>query len=269
VLKGDLIVHGDRDPEFQPENGIMVAEALNRIGIRRITGSARRTAGFWMDGRTGRRAHRRSRPAWDADGTRLRQSGHTPWTARDPHRVAGSQASDRNHEHRAAFGRSARQRTIRGGSRRRRTVLFDHRSKPLAETLRRFNAFSNNDIERVAASIGSPTELSVLLADRLVPGTTPVMVQTASGLGENRLSPRQIVRDGCAASARPRPSAGSGSRACCRSPGAIREPWTPRFPRLSLSAFCDVARRKKTGTLTSTDGGITVLAGFLTPPRAR
>ena len=53
------------------------------------------------------------------------------------------------------------------------TVLFEHRSKPLAETLRRFNAFSNNDIERVGASIGTPSELSVLLADRLVPGTSP------------------------------------------------------------------------------------------------
>jgi D-alanyl-D-alanine carboxypeptidase/D-alanyl-D-alanine-endopeptidase (penicillin-binding protein 4) len=141
------------------------------------------------------------------------------------------------------------------------TVLFEHRSKPLAETLRRFNAFSNNDIERVAASIGPPSELSVLLADRLVPGATPVMIQTASGLGENRLSPRQIVAmlRGFRSAAAERgvaiehllPVAGCD-------PGTVNA----AFPRLSAPPFA-TSLVAKTGTLTSTDGGITVLAGFL------
>jgi D-alanyl-D-alanine carboxypeptidase/D-alanyl-D-alanine-endopeptidase (penicillin-binding protein 4) len=141
------------------------------------------------------------------------------------------------------------------------TVLFEHRSKPLTETLRRFNAFSNNDIERVAASIGPPSELSVLLADRLVTASSPVRIQTASGLGENRLSPRQIVsmlrgfRSAAAARGveieRLLPVAGCD-------PGTV----AAAFPRLSAPPFA-MSLVAKTGTLTSTDGGITVLAGFL------
>jgi D-alanyl-D-alanine carboxypeptidase/D-alanyl-D-alanine-endopeptidase (penicillin-binding protein 4) len=141
------------------------------------------------------------------------------------------------------------------------TVLFEHRSKPLAETLRRFNAFSNNDIERVAASIGPPSELSVLLADRLVPGASPVLIQTASGLGENRLSPRQIVAmlRGFRSSAE-----GLGMDIEHLLPVAGCDPGTvpAAFPRLSAPPFA-TALVAKTGTLTSTDGGITVLAGFL------
>jgi len=141
------------------------------------------------------------------------------------------------------------------------TVLFEHRSKPLADTLRRFNAFSNNDIERVGASIGTPSELSVLLADRLVPGTAPVMIQTTSGLGENRLSPRQIVAmlRGFRSAA-----ANVGLEIEHLLPVAGCDPGTVNaaFPRLSSPPYA-TALVAKTGTLTSTDGGITVLAGFL------
>jgi D-alanyl-D-alanine carboxypeptidase/D-alanyl-D-alanine-endopeptidase (penicillin-binding protein 4) len=141
------------------------------------------------------------------------------------------------------------------------TLLFEHRSKPLAETLRRFNCYSNNDIERVAASIGPPSELSVLLADRLVAANTPVRIQTASGLGENRLSPRQIV-----AMLRGFRAAASGVGLPVEQllpvsgcdPGTV----TGAFPRLASPPFA-TALVAKTGTLTATDGGITVLAGFL------
>lgn len=140
-------------------------------------------------------------------------------------------------------------------------VLFDHRSKSLADTLRRFNAFSNNDIERVGAAIGTPGELAVLLADRLVPATAPVLIQTTSGLGENRLSPRQIVAmlRGFRSAA-----ANVGLEIENLLPVAGCDPGTVNasFPRLSSPPYA-TALVAKTGTLTSTDGGITVLAGFL------
>jgi D-alanyl-D-alanine carboxypeptidase/D-alanyl-D-alanine-endopeptidase (penicillin-binding protein 4) len=141
------------------------------------------------------------------------------------------------------------------------TLLFEHRSKPLAETLRRFNCYSNNDIERVSASIGPASELSVLLADRLVSAETPVRLQTMSGLGENRLSPRQIVAMlrgfRSAASEVGLPVEHLLPVAGC-DPGTV----TGSFPRLSSPPFA-TSLVAKTGTLTSTDGGITVLAGFL------
>jgi D-alanyl-D-alanine carboxypeptidase/D-alanyl-D-alanine-endopeptidase (penicillin-binding protein 4) len=195
LLKGDLVVHGDGDPDFLCENGFLVAQALNRMGVHRVTGSIVVDGTFWMGWENGsqgtnpdpvkratlmatrlrqtldaRRWNRATRQAWYALATRE----GLPLTPLPSVEVVGGTRFEP---------------TPDGDD----TVLFEHRSKPLAETLRRFNAFSNNDIERVAASIGSPSELSVLLADRLVPGSSPVRIQTASGLGENRPSPRQIV----------------------------------------------------------------------------
>ena len=263
LLKGDLIVHGDGDPDFQAENAFLVAQALNRMGVRRVSGSIVVDGTFWMGWENGsqgmnpdptkratlmatrlqqaldaRRWTRATRQAWYAYAVR---TGLTRMPVPSVEAAGG-----------ARFGRST------GGD---ETILFEHRSKPLAETLRRFNAYSNNDIERVAASIGPPSELSVLLADRLVPGASPVLIQTASGLGENRLSPRQIVAmlRGFRTSA-----AGLGVEIEHLLPVAGCDPGTvpAAFPRLSAPPF-ERALVAKTGTLTSTDGGITVLAGFL------
>ena len=263
LLKGDLVVHGAGDPDFQAESAFLVAQALNRMGIRKVTGSVIVDGTFWMgweNGSQGRNPDPVKRGTLMA--TRLRQ-------ALDARRW--------NHVIRQAWYACAAEHgtprsplpsvEIVGGARFEKsprgveTVLFEHRSKPLAETLRRFNAYSNNDIERVAASIGTTSELSVLLADRLVTGTVPVHIQTASGLGENRLTPRQIV------------AMLRGFRSAAASLGIEIEHLLPvagcdpgtvsaAFPRLSSPPFA-TALVAKTGTLTSTDGGITVLAGFL------
>jgi D-alanyl-D-alanine carboxypeptidase/D-alanyl-D-alanine-endopeptidase (penicillin-binding protein 4) len=263
MLKGDLLVHGAGDPDFQAENAFLVAQELNRRGVRRVTGSLVVDGTFWMGWENGsqgmnpdpvrranlmatrlrqaldaRRWNRATRQAWYAYAVRM----GIPLSPLPSVEVIGGTRFES---------------TLQGIE----TVLFEHRSKPLAETLRRFNAFSNNDIERVAASIGSPNELSVLLADRLVAGVSPVLIQTASGLGENRLSPRQIVamlRGFRTAAA----ELGVGIEHLL--PVAGCDPGTVHasFPRLSAPPFA-TALVAKTGTLTSTDGGITVLAGFL------
>ena len=263
LLKGDLVVHGAGDPDFQAENAFLVAEALNRMGVRRVTGAIVVDGTFWMGWENGsqgtnpdpvKRAQlmaARLRQALDArHWNRATRQAWYEFAARTgmPHGPLPS----------VAVEGGARFEPSPGGN---ETVLFEHRSKPLAETLRRFNAYSNNDIERVAASIGPPSELSVLLADRLVTGSSPVHIQTASGLGENRLSPRQIVAmlRGFRSAAS---SLGLGIERLL--PVAGCDPGTVQaaFPRLTAPPVA-TALVAKTGTLTSTDGGITVLAGFL------
>jgi D-alanyl-D-alanine carboxypeptidase/D-alanyl-D-alanine-endopeptidase (penicillin-binding protein 4) len=263
MLKGDLLVHGAGDPDFQTENAFLVAQELNRMGVRRVTGSLVVDGTFWMGWENGsqgmnpdpvrranlmatrlrqaldaRRWNRATRQAWYAYAVRM----GIPLSPLPSVEIIGGTRFES---------------TLQGIE----TVLFEHRSKPLAETLRRFNAFSNNDIERVAASIGSPSELSVLLADRLVAGVSPVLIQTASGLGENRLSPRQIVamlRGFRTAAAELGVSIENLLPVAGCDPGTVHA----SFPRLSAPPFA-TALVAKTGTLTSTDGGITVLAGFL------
>jgi serine-type D-Ala-D-Ala carboxypeptidase/endopeptidase (penicillin-binding protein 4) len=263
LLKGDLVVHGSGDPDFQTENAFLVAQALNLLGVRRVTGSIVVDGKFWMGWENGSQGMNPD-PVKRATlmATRLRQGLDTRrWgrTARQAwYAYALRHDGPRTPLPSVEIIGGARFEEAPGGVEQ---VLFEHRSKPLVETLRRFNAFSNNDIERVATSIGPPGDLSVLLADRLVAGASPVHIQTASGLGENRLSPRQIVAmlRGFRSAA-----AGLGLEIEQLLPVAGCDPGTVNasFPRLSAPPFA-TSLVAKTGTLTSTDGGITVLAGFL------
>lgn len=263
LLKGDLVVRGAGDPDFQAENAFLVAQALNRMGVRKVTGSIVVDGTFWMGWENGSQG---MNPDPVARGTQMAARLRA---ALDPRRwsrgvrAAWYAYAPRNGVPRGTIpgiqvlGGARYEKTPAGGT----NLLFEHRSKPLAETLRRFNCFSNNDIERVAANIGPATELSVLLADRLVAANTPVQIQTASGLGENRLSPRQIVAmlRGFRAAA-----AGVGLPVEHLLPVSGCDPGTVTgaFPRLASPPFA-TSLVAKTGTLTSTDGGITVLAGFL------
>ena len=262
-LNGDLIVHGAGDPDFQVENAFLVAQALNRMGIRKVSGSIVVDGTFWMGWENGSQG-KNPDPVRRATlmAARFRQGldarRWTRATRRAWYGFAVDHGGPRTPLPSVEIIGGAR---FEGAPAGVETVLFEHRSMPLAETLRRFNAFSNNDIERVADSIGSPGDLSVLLADRLVAGEVPVRIQTASGLGENRLSPRQIVAmlRGFRSAA-----AGLGVEIENLLPVAGCDPGTVHasFPRLSAPPFA-TSLVAKTGTLTSTDGGITVLAGFL------
>jgi D-alanyl-D-alanine carboxypeptidase/D-alanyl-D-alanine-endopeptidase (penicillin-binding protein 4) len=261
VLSGDLVVRGSGDPDFQTENAFLAAAALRDAGVRTVTGAIVVDNAFWMGWENGSQGRRRDPAARGAlMATRLR-------AALDPKRWTRSQRSAWNlFAVRRELPRTPPAVAVRGAARYEskpkgpNQVLFEHVSKPLAETLRRFNCFSNNDIERVAASLGPASELSVLLADRLAPGT-PIQIETASGLGTNRLTPRQIVsllrtlRK--SATERGLPLETLLPVAGC-DPGTV----TSGFPRLSGAPYA-TALVAKTGTLTSTDGGVTVLAGFL------
>jgi len=261
-LRGDLVIRSNGDPDFQAENAFLVAQTLNKMGIRRITGSVVVDASFWIGWENGSQG---TNPDADARGAqmaaRLRSVLDTRrWTRRT--RTAWIEYATRTGAPRAPLPSVQ----VIGGVRYERnpaatTLLFEHRSKSLAETLRRFNCFSNNDIERVATSIGSASDLAVLLADRLVAANAPVIIETASGLGENRLSPRQIVAmlRGFRATAE-----GKGLPVERLLPVSGCDPGTVTgsFPRLAVPPFA-TSLVAKTGTLTSTDGGITVLAGFL------
>jgi D-alanyl-D-alanine carboxypeptidase/D-alanyl-D-alanine-endopeptidase (penicillin-binding protein 4) len=261
-LKGDLVVRSDGDPDFQAENAFLVAQSLNRMGIRRITGSVIVDSSFWMGWENGSEG---ANPNQEARGEQMAARLRSALDVRRWTR--GTRSSWIDYAARNGVPRSPVPSVqVLGGVHYESepattTLLFEHRSKPLAETLRRFNCYSNNDIERVATSIGSASDLAVLLADRLVAANAPVSLQTTSGLGENRLSPRQIVSmlRGFRATA-----AGVGlpvehllAVSGC-DPGTV----TGAFPRLAAPPFA-TALVAKTGTLTSTDGGITVLAGFL------
>ena len=259
VLDGDLIVVGGGDPDFHRENAFLVARALNDLGLKTVRGDLRVDARFWIGWESGS-SHRLDDPAarsrlmasrlrsaldrrrWDRATQRAwrERAARRQLPATPPPRV--EVLGDHGPLDRAAEGRT----------------LVLHRSKPLAVVLRRFNCYSNNDIERVVELRSSPADLAGWLVERWGLPARSVTLETASGLGASRLTPRQIVR------------LLRELRTTCERlgldlasvlPVAGCDPGTLHmFPRLNEGKYA-ASLVGKTGTLPYTDDGVSVLAG--------
>ncbi len=265
VLDGDLVVQGGLDPDFQAENAFLLAQALNEIGIERVTGALvvdHRFAMGWENGSSGRNPDPMQRGLLMA--TRLRQ-------AFDPkrwNRVVRSAWVDFATRRNLEVNKPPRVTVAKGvgvdGSGVHELVAI-HRSQPLASTLRRFNCYSNNDIERVAEAVGPLDELKAMVAARTGADLAGIQIETASGLGTNRLSPRTIVR---LLEELRRTCERLGLRVEELLPLSGCDPGTVAsfYPQLRTGPGMN-AVVGKTGTLTSTDGGVSVLAGFASTAR--
>ncbi|MFQ5767303.1 MAG: D-alanyl-D-alanine carboxypeptidase [Acidobacteriota bacterium] len=259
LLDGDLLVKGGGDPDFHVENGFMVALALEKQGIRRVTGRLLVTPSFWMGWENGvsvRRGQVESRGQKMAARLRFSldkdlwdQATRDAWTrfALD-HGLEGTPGPRLQVEGKIGLLHSHETGCL----------LVRHQSRRLKEILRRFNTWSNNDIQGLEVSLGGADGLARFLSRRW--GLESAFhLGSLSGLGENRISLEQLLRllrDFRQTMARHGldvqdllPTAGCGG-------GTLA-----RFPRLD-SGPAATSVVGKTGTLTSKDGGITLLAGY-------
>ncbi len=262
LLQGDLLVEGSGDPDFHAENAFLVAAALNRLSVRQVTGALMVNSRFWMGWENGS-AGMEHDPVKRGQlmASRLRR-------ALDPRRWDGAtRAAWRAFADRRGLDPRQPPRVVVSGGTRldddpfEGQLLMVHRAKPLADTLRRFNCFSNNDIERVGCSLGPASELGKLLAARTDASPDAVKLETTSGLGENRITPRLVVRmmrEFRRTAERVGKSVESLLPVAGCDPGTV----TRFFPQFASGANA-TALVGKTGTLTATDGGVSVLAGFL------
>jgi D-alanyl-D-alanine carboxypeptidase/D-alanyl-D-alanine-endopeptidase (penicillin-binding protein 4) len=261
TLHGDLLVEGGGDPDFHVENAMLVLAELDRLGIRRVTGDLIVDAAFWMgweDGSEGRQPDPKARAALMSQRLKsaLQPRTWNKWTRATWRRTAP-----------VAEG-SARlpELTIAGAARTAdplpepTTLLVVHRSRPLVQTLRAFNTFSNNDIERVGDHMGGGADLAAWLTERwqLEPGT--LRFETTSGLGVNRVSPRLIVhllRDLSFTADR----LGLPLDELLPTSGCDEGTVAAFFPRLGSGPYI-ASVTGKTGTLITTDNGVSVFAGI-------
>lgn len=259
VLDGNLVVLGDADPDFHLDNVFEVARRLNERGVVALTGDVLVDEDFWLGwegGSEGRRQdvdRRLALMAWRLkralDPELWRREEREVWADYAERRGVGDARPPRV-EVRGSYGRA------RGAP--ATAPFLVHRSKPLAEALQRFNAWSNNDIERVGDVLGGPDRVAHELADRLEVDRRQVRFETTSGLGENRMSVRHIVR------------LMRDLRATSRAHDLALDEVLPRagctegtmenFPKLYDGEYAR-AVAGKTGTLFETDGGVSVLAG--------
>lgn len=260
TLHGDLFVEGARDPDFQPENAFLVAAELNRRGVRRVSGALVVDQNFWIgyEGGSERRLADRvqrtllmgQRLLMAFDPARWSKSHQRSW-----HETALRHGLDPNQPPRVQFD-GAPQAAVSPPA---GNLLARHVSRPLLEVLHAFNAWSNNDMERVGDSLGSAGELARWLSQRWSVPTGTILFETTSGLGTNRLTPRllvQLVRDLNATCQR----LGLAIDDVLPSAGCVPGTVSSIYQTLANSSPGSVVG--KTGTLTATDGGVTVFAGL-------
>jgi serine-type D-Ala-D-Ala carboxypeptidase/endopeptidase (penicillin-binding protein 4) len=257
----DLVVEGGADPDFHFENAVVVARALEDAGVSRVRGDLYVGPTFWIGwerGTVGREPDASKRR--EDMGRRLAEAwSPTAWNA--DQRKAWSELAARRHWDEKRPPSVAVDGRVRIDPAPRWKPVVVHRSEPLVVALRRFNVYSNNDIERLDPSIGSAADLRTFFEKRWGDDGEKTSFSTSSGLNANRMSPRLVVRllhdlhDWLAAHhLQPRdvmPVLGCGE-------STLQE----LFRKLVANHEAD-GLVGKTGTLNLQDGGVSALAGFL------
>jgi D-alanyl-D-alanine carboxypeptidase/D-alanyl-D-alanine-endopeptidase (penicillin-binding protein 4) len=180
VLVGDLTVQGDGDPLLTTSEVIFLANQLNALGLRRVTGNLVVSGGFSVNLATD----------LQASGAQLKTLWNsTTWTPNEQTVFAAMPK-----------GTPQPQLVIEGDVVVASPIslekpLYSHRSLPLASLLKFMNVYSNNAIaEWLTAQMGGPEVIQTiaLQTERVAPAE--VLIKNGSGLGqENQLSPRAVV----------------------------------------------------------------------------
>ncbi|HEX8457971.1 MAG TPA: D-alanyl-D-alanine carboxypeptidase [Pyrinomonadaceae bacterium] len=137
--------------------------------------------------------------------------------------------------------------------------LFTLSSNPLREILLYMNAHSNNFVaDRLGAFLGGPQEVVRVLVTELKLPPEQVSLETTSGLYNNRMTPRGVVT---VIKALLEEAARHGLKAEDLLP-VVGCDWGTVRRRMEGTGFeCSLVG--KTGTLTTTDGGMSNLAGIV------
>jgi len=262
TLDGQLVVRGGGDPDFQPENAFLVARELERLGLREVRGGLLVEGPFLMGWEGG--PERRK----DSVEERLLAAGRRLMEALDSRRwdresrEAWRELCERRGWKNVRPPRLRMRGPVVVGAAAAVRPLVEHRSNPLPVLLKRFNVYSNNDIERIADGLGGPAGLQVFLRDRLEDREGRIVVSTACGEGSNLMTPRLVVRM-LRRFQRDLGRSGLSPRDLLPVPGCDPGPVPRMFPALAEGPLRG-AVTCKTGTLRKTDGGVAVLAGWFT-----
>lgn len=244
TLNGNLYVSG-RDPSFTLENGVEIALALNKLGVRSVNGDLIVTSSFIM-----------------ALNPSVQRSADVLYTTLDSSRrsAAASRAWSDFVISSGKTNMGLPSVSIAGGTYvdvipTNARLLFIHDSPPLREIVKVMNCFSNNFMaEKLGDMIGGAYAVSKLVQVNAGVTSGEFFLQTSSGLGINRVTPRammRMLRTLRSELAKYRMTFSDIMPVAGVDPGTLQN----RFKYAPGSVV------GKTGTLGQTDGGASSLAG--------
>lgn len=248
TITGDLIITG-RDPSFNYEQAIQIAQELNKQGIRTVTGNLIVPYGFTMNYDWS--ALRSGEQLYDTLDSERRPSGASQawFTQRS---AMGDSASLQNTPGVAVMGAVV----VNSAPPDSRVILM-HKSPKLVDILKPMLCYSNNFMaERIGETVGGANGVRKTLIEKYGISEYEISLASTSGLGVNRVTPRammqayrylkeELARHGHTP-ADILPVAGVD-------PGTLQRRFTTQASRASVIG--------KTGTLGRTDGGVSSLVG--------
>jgi D-alanyl-D-alanine carboxypeptidase len=247
-ILGNLYVTG-RDPSFHHEHAVMIAQQLNSLGIRTVTGDLVVAPGFTMNFNWSARTS--GEVFYDTLDSTLRSSEAVrAWTYERT--TLGDHSSLQLIPSLAVKG-DVYVGTVAPGAK----LLLTHRSSKLTDVLKVLLCYSNNFMaERIGDSLGGKESVMRQLVAML--GIPPEEVQFASlsGLGVNRVTPRammKIFRGLRAELQKHKLTPADIMPVAGVDPGTLEDRFTGLAWQGSVIA--------KTGTLVRTDGGASSLVG--------
>jgi len=194
ILHGSLYVIGSGDPAFFFENAMMIADKLNRAGIREVDGNFYVLGHFYFNFST----------SLDASAKALRSAlSSDTWSAAAKNAYPRFQAMRMAEGEPTANGQMAAPPSLKisGQTITSPTVntvslkpLAVHTSLPLLRVLKGLNDFSNNWMATVIGNlVGGPDAVERFLKMEVGFKDDEVQFATPSGLGANYISPRSTI----------------------------------------------------------------------------
>lgn len=248
TIHGNIYVSG-RDPMFGFEHAVLVAQELNRMGIRTVKGDLVVTDNFTMNfGLAPQKAGQVLFATMDA--AKRSSSASTVWS----NFLLNSGRMNMNAvTPSVSFTGSVYVQPMPGNV----NLLFSHESAKMKDILKATMCYSNNFLaERLGDMVGGPYAVARLVQQHARVSPYEFSIQTSSGLGVNRVTPAAMMKL---------------LRALRNDLAGYRMTFADVMPVAGVdkgtlenrfdSDFSMGSVVGKTGTLGNTDGGVSALAG--------
>ncbi|MGI9034963.1 MAG: D-alanyl-D-alanine carboxypeptidase [Pyrinomonadaceae bacterium] len=183
TLNGNLYVSG-RDPIFTFEHAVAIADALNRLGVRTVTGDLIVTGSFIMSQSNSSLASANNLAA-TLDGARRSAAATRAWQA-----YLNSSAKSQTFPS-VSIGGKTYVDIVPSNAK----LLFAHESAPLKEIVKVTMCFSNNFLaEKLGDMLGGAYAVARIVQQNTGVPPEQFALQTSNGLGINRVTPQAMMK---------------------------------------------------------------------------
>ncbi|MGI8812552.1 MAG: D-alanyl-D-alanine carboxypeptidase [Pyrinomonadaceae bacterium] len=258
TLYGNLYVSG-RDPIFGYEHAVAAAEALNRLGIKTVSGDLVVTDNFAMNYTTS--APRSSQTLFSTlDASKRSAAANRVWSEYLINSGRMSRAPLTSVPS-VAFTGSVYVQPMPGNLK----LLFSHESAPMRDIVKVTMCYSNNFLaERLGDMLGGPYAVARIVQQNAGIPPGDFYIQTASGLGVNRVTPSammKLLRTFRNELARNKMTFSDVMPVAGIDKGTLENRFDTDFVAGSVVG--------KTGTLGATDSGVSALSGEMSTRNGR